>query len=50
MPKGLPITNPAKMPILLESSELIGRPPLKAIAVLAKAKRGKITNVTGLCY
>ena len=48
-PRGFPIINPAKMPMLPGSARPVFHPALKTIAVLANAKRGRIIKETGLC-
>lgn len=49
IPKGLPIINPSAIPKLLCSVKICAMLPLKTMAVLAKAKIGKMIKATGLC-
>lgn len=47
-PKGLPIINPAKIPILPGSAKPVSQPFPKTIAVFASAKSGRMIRDTGL--
>jgi hypothetical protein len=49
MPNGLPAISPAMIPITYLSDKIPVKPLSTIIAVLARAKRGRIIKATGLC-
>ena len=49
IPNGLPTISPTAIPKLLFSVKVCAMSPLKAMAVFANAKMGKMINATGLC-
>ena len=49
IPNGLPIINPAKIPMLSGSANPDAQAFPNTIAVFANAKIGRITSATGLC-
>lgn len=49
MPKGLPTSNPAKMPKLFDVIKPSVQFPVSAMPVFASAKSGMMINATGLC-